>query len=111
MVFLCNCVDSYSKHACERSGVLSILWNLKLNFPYVERAEQRKAKETKKALTPFGMVEKRKKKQKEEEQLVKDNDRVERNSVIPEYSAPLAQSGACMTVQGGKIGRLQSVII
>jgi hypothetical protein len=39
-----------------------MLWNPKLNFPDVERAAQLKAKEVKKASTPFDAVNKRKKK-------------------------------------------------
>jgi hypothetical protein len=49
MVFRCNCPDGYRNYACEHLGVLSMLWNTNLTFPYVERAEQLKAKEAKKA--------------------------------------------------------------
>jgi hypothetical protein len=62
LVFLCNCKDGYRNYACDPSIVLSMLWNRKLNFPDVERAAQLKAKEVKKASTPFDAVNKRKKK-------------------------------------------------
>ncbi len=54
-----------------------VLRNPKLNFPYVEWAEQLKAKETKKTVTLFDTVAKRKKKEKEEQQPAKDYARVE----------------------------------
>jgi hypothetical protein len=81
-----------------------MLWNPKLNFPDVERAAQLKAKAFKKASTPFDAVNKRKKKQYEEEQE-KDEGKVKWNPVYPKFSAPLAQSGAGMAAQRGKIGR------
>ncbi len=83
------------------------MWNPKLNFPDVERAGQLKAKQVKKASTPFDAVNKRKIKQNEEEQQEpeKDDAKVKWNPVIPKYSAPLAQSGADMAAQSGKIGR------
>ncbi len=71
---------------------------------YVERAAQLKAKEVKKALTPFDAVNKRKKKHNEEQQA-KDDGMVKWDPVFPKYSAPLAQSGADMAAQSGKIGR------
>ncbi len=82
-----------------------MLWNPKLNFQDVKRAAQLKAKEVKKASTPFNAVNKRKKKQIEEEQQAKDDGMVEWDPVFPKYSAPLAQSGADMAAQSGKIGR------
>ncbi len=66
-----------------------------MNFPDVERAEQRrKAKEAKKAANPFAAVAKRKKKEKIDQPLAKDDPKVIWNPVIPEYSLPLADSCA-----------------
>jgi hypothetical protein len=104
LIFLCNCKDGYRNYACDHSIVLSMLWNSKLNFPDVERAAQLKAKAVKKASTPFDAVNKRKKKQYEEQQE-KDDGKVKWNPEIPKYSAPLAQSGAGMAAQSGKKGR------
>ena len=66
--FICNCNAGYGNYACEHSLILSMLWNQKLNFQDVDRAVQLKAKEVKKASTPFNAVAKRKKKQNEEGQ-------------------------------------------
>jgi hypothetical protein len=103
LVFLCDCKDGYRYCACDHSIVLSMLCNPKLNFPHVERAAQLKAKEVKKASTPFDAVNKRKKKQYEEQQE-KDDGKVKWDPVFPKYSTPLAQSGAGMAAQSGKIG-------
>jgi hypothetical protein len=108
MVFLCNC-DCFREYACEHSGVLrvlSMLWNPKLSFPDIERAEQLKVKETKKASTPFDAAAKQEKKEKDGEQRAKDNARVKWNPAIPECYAPLVDSSAGMTAQGGKINAL-----
>ncbi len=79
-----------------------MLWNPKLNFPDVTRAEQLKAKETKKAVAPFDAVARRKKKEKEEQQQAKDDARVKGKPVIPEYSVTLADISASMAEQGGR---------
>jgi hypothetical protein len=79
-----------------------MLWNSKLSFPDIERAEQLKAKVTKKASTPFDAAAKRKKKEKDGEQQAKDKARVKWNPAIPEYYAPLADSSAGMTAQGAR---------
>ncbi len=89
LVFICNCKDSYRNYACDYSIVLSMLWNPKLNFQDVEIAAQLKAQEVMKASTPFDAVNKRKKKQYEEQQD-KDDGKVKWDPVFPKYSAPLA---------------------
>jgi hypothetical protein len=94
------CPFSYSFHPLESYT----------NFPDVERAAQLKAKEVKKSLTPFDAVNKRKKKQNEKEQHEKDDAMVKWIPAIPISKVlcrvcPLAQSGADMAAQGGKIGR------
>ncbi len=91
LVFICNCKDGYSNYACDHSIVLSMLWNPKLNFQDVERAAQLKAKEVKKASTPFDDVNKRKKKQYEEQQE-KDDGKVKWDPVFPKYYVTLPLS-------------------
>jgi hypothetical protein len=64
MVFLCNCSDAYKNYGCVHSGVFSMLWNLEMTFPDVERAHHLKAKQTKKGLNPFDAVAKRNKRRR-----------------------------------------------
>jgi hypothetical protein len=56
MMFLCNCGDAYCNYGSEHLGVVSMLWNLDMKLPDGERAEQLKAKETKKASNPFAQL-------------------------------------------------------
>ncbi len=58
-----------------------------MKFPDVERAEQLKSKDAKKALTPFAAGAERKKKGK-----IDQHPKETWNPVIPGYSVPLADS-------------------
>ncbi len=78
-----------------------------MKLPDVERVEQLKVKETKKASNLFAAVAKRNKKEKLDQPLAKANPTVMWNSVIPGYSVPLADSGVSMAASqrcqhGGK---------
>ncbi len=99
MVFLCNCGDAYKNYGCVHSGVFSMLWNLEMTFPDVERAHHLKAKQTKKGPNPFDAVAKRNKKEKIAESSAQDDPKVIWKPVLPAYSAPLEDSGASMAAQ------------
>ncbi len=62
MVFLCNCGVAHQNYACEHLG-LSMLWNPDMKLPDVERAEQLKVKQIKKASNLFAAIAKRNKKE------------------------------------------------
>jgi hypothetical protein len=107
MVFLCNCGVAYQNYACEHSGVVSMLWNPDLKLPYVERAAQLKAKETKKASNPFAAVAKRNKKEKIDLPSAKEDPKVVWKPVLPAYSVPLEDSGASMAAKSRSMGRVR----
>ncbi len=102
MVFLCNCSEAYKNYACVHSEVLSMLWNEDMKFPDTERAHHLKAKLTKKSLSPFEAVAKRKHLDKDK---ISDSSRqadpkVIGKPVLPTYTPPLEDSGASMAVKG-----------
>ncbi len=70
-----------------------------MTLPDVERAEQLKAKETKKLSNPFATVAKTNKKEKIDQPLAKANPTVMWNPVIPGYSVPLTDNGVSMAAK------------
>ncbi len=101
MEFLCNCCVAYQNNACEHSGVVFMLWNPDMKLADVERIEQLKAKETKKASNPFAAVAKRNKKEKIGQPSAKDDPKVIWKPVLPSlaYSISLEDSGASMAAK------------
>ncbi len=82
-----------------------MLWNADMIFPYVELAEQLKAKEAKKASNPFTAVAKRKQKEKKiDQQSAKDDATVQWNPVIQENSIPRSDNSVSLAPQDGRMG-------
>jgi hypothetical protein len=69
-----------------------MLWNPDMKLPDVERAEQLKAKQTKKASNQFAAFAKRNKKEKIDQPSAQDDPKVIWKPVLAAYSVPLEKT-------------------
>ena len=100
-VFLCTCCGAYQKYCCVESTVLSLLYNLELEVPDIERLKQIKEREKLVRANPFNAKSIREKKRKEDK--AKEKAAPKWNPHMPVYASCAAGSAADMANQRGKL--------
>jgi hypothetical protein len=100
-VFLCTCCDAYQKYCCVESTILSLLYNLELEVPDIERLKQIKEREKLVLANPFNA--KRIKDQKQKEAKAKEKAVPKWKPHMPVYASCAPGSAADMATQRGKL--------
>jgi hypothetical protein len=96
-VFLCTCCDAYQKYCCVESTVLSLLYNLELEVPDIERLKQIKEREKLVRANPFNAKSIREKKRKEDK--AKEKAAPKWNPHMPVYASCAPGSAADMALR------------
>ena len=99
-VFLCTCCDAYQKYCCVESSILSLLYNLELEVPDIERLKQIKEREKIVLANPFNAKSIKEKKRQEDK--AKEKAAPKWNPHMPVYASCAPGSAADMASQGVK---------